>query len=75
MRAKIPARLINRAEKLIKEKKLKARPPVMLVPNIMQVDEWGDLSSQMQRILKENVRKDTAPNYGDIPKLKLVVSR
>ena len=75
MPKKIPAALINRAEKVIKEKKLQKRRPLMMVPRILSVDEWNDLASTMQGILKENVVTDAAPDYGDIPKLELVVSR
>jgi len=75
MRKKIPAALINRSEKVIKEKKLQKNRPVLLLPRMLQVDEWNEIASQMQGILKENVMKDTAPDYGAIPRLELVVSR
>jgi len=44
MRKKIPASFINRTEKVIKEKGLQKRRPVMLVPRMLPVDEWSDLA-------------------------------
>lgn len=75
MRKKIPAALIKRVEKLEQERGTKKHRPVAMFPRLMSVDEWGELAGQMQAILKENVKKDTAPDYGDLPKLELVVSR
>jgi len=46
-----------------------------MFPRLVQVDEWGALASRMQGILKDNVVKDEAPDYGDLPKLELVASR
>ncbi|NLY16308.1 MAG: hypothetical protein GXZ05_07990 [Gammaproteobacteria bacterium] len=48
---------------------------VALFPELMPVDEWGELAFQMQTILKENIKKETAPDYGGLPKLELVVGR
>lgn len=33
--------------------------------------EWSELASQIQAVLKENVKKDIAPDYADLPKLEL----
>lgn len=76
MRKKIPAALINRAEKVIKEKRLGKQRPVMMLPRLVyDADEWEAIAAPMQARLKENVVKDTAVDYSDLPKLKLVVSR
>lgn len=49
------------------------RKIVALFPELMPVDEWGELAFQMQTILKENIKKEIAPDYGGLPKLELVV--
>ena len=50
------------------------RKVVALFPELMPVDEWGKLAYQMQTVLKDNIKKDTAPDYGDLPQLELVSS-
>jgi len=72
MRRSLPASLINRIEKLEKDRCARKRRPVAMFPRLVSVDEWGDLAAQMQDILKENIKKDIAPDYGDLPKLELV---
>ncbi|EHS1183817.1 hypothetical protein KVQ64_002076 [Vibrio vulnificus] len=46
-----------------------------MFPRLVSVDEWGELASQMQGILKDNIKMDTPPDYGNLPKLELVASR
>lgn len=75
MRKRIPAALIKRAEKAIKDRGLQKLRPVMMVPEMLLVDEWGELAAKMQAILKDNVKRDTAPAYGELPQLKLLPSR
>ncbi len=75
MRKKIPATLIKRVEALEQERKTQSVRPVAMFPRLVSVDGWGDLACQMQAILKDNVVKDTAPDYGDLPKLELIASR
>ena len=75
MRKKIPAELIKRAEKAIKDCGLQKIRPVMMVPEMLPVDEWGELAAKMQAILKANVKTAVPPDYGDLPKLELVSSR
>lgn len=75
MRKRIPAALIKRAEKAIKDRGLQKLRPVMMVPEMLPVDEWGELAAKMQAILKDNVKRDTAPAYGELPQLKLLPSR
>lgn len=75
MRKRIPAALIKRAEKAIKDCGLQKIRPVMMVPEMLPVDEWGELAAKMQAILKENVKLDSAPVYEALPQLKLVPSR
>tara|TARA_R110000772_G_scaffold170799_4_gene282799 strand:- start:7109 stop:7237 length:129 start_codon:yes stop_codon:yes gene_type:complete len=42
---------------------------------MLPVDEWDCIASKMQRLLKDNVVKDVAPDYGDLPRLELVAAR
>ena len=75
MRKKIPAALIKRAEKAIKDRGLQKNRPVMMVPRLLPVDEWGELAAKCQAILKANVKTALPSDYGDLPKLELVSSR
>lgn len=75
MRKKIPAALIKRVQKLEQERKTQTLRPVAMFPRLVSVDEWGELASQMQSELKANIKMDTPPNYGSLPKLELVASR
>lgn len=74
MRKQIPAALIKRVEHLERSRLLDKRRPVAMFPRLVSVDRWGELAVQMQSILKDNVVTDTAPDYGDLPKLELVAS-
>lgn len=49
--------------------------PVAMFPKLLPVDDWGELAEKMQCILKNNIKSDTAPDYGDLPRLELVSSR
>lgn len=75
MRKKIPASLIKRVEALEQERKTQSARPVALFPRLVSVDEWEALASRAQTILKENIKEDSAPDYGDLPKLDLIASR
>lgn len=75
MRKRIPAALIKRAEKVITDRGMQKLRPVMMVPEMLPVDEWGELAAKMQAILKDNVKRDTAPACGELPLLKLLPSR
>tara|TARA_R110001583_G_scaffold153347_1_gene305084 strand:- start:2233 stop:2460 length:228 start_codon:yes stop_codon:yes gene_type:complete len=75
MRKRIPSGLVSRAEKIIRDSNLQRRRPIMLVPRMLPVDEWDCIASKMQRLLKDNVVKDVAPDYGDLPRLELVAAR
>lgn len=75
MRKKIPAALIKRVEALEQERKTRVARPVAMFPRLVSVDEWGVLASQMQSVLKENIKMDAAPDYGDLPKLEMIVSK
>lgn len=73
MRTRIPASTLKRLEAL--EQKQGKNRPVMLVPKMLPVDEWGELAAKMQGILKANVKTALPPDYGSLPKLELVSSR
>lgn len=73
MRTRIPASTLKRLEAL--EQKAGKNGPVAMFPRLVSVDEWGELASQMQSILKANVKTDDPPDYGSLPKLELVSSR
>lgn len=73
MRARVSATTLKRLEAL--EQQQGTRRPVAMFPRLVSVDDWGELAEQMQAVLKKNVREDTAPDYGDLPKLELVASR
>lgn len=75
MRKRIPANLLNRVEKLEAERRTEKVRPVMMVPRLVHVDQWGELAAKSQAILKDNVVKDSAPDYGELPKLELVATR
>lgn len=75
MRTKIPSRYTKRLEQLEQERKTQTLRPVAMFPRLVSVDEWGELASQMQGILKDNIKMDTPPDYGNLPKLELVASR
>lgn len=75
MRKKIPASLIKRVEALEQERKTQVLRPVAMFPRLVSVDEWGALAVHAQAILKNNIKKDTAPDYGDLPKLELMASQ
>ena len=75
MRKKVPSSFLRRVERLEKDREAQTAQPVALFPLPVSVDEWGDLAAPMQEILKDNVKKDAAPDYGDLPKLELVASR
>ncbi len=72
MRTRIPSSYTKRIEQLERERKTQSLRPVAMFPRLVSVDEWGELASQMQGILKDNVKKETAPDYGKLPKLELV---
>lgn len=73
MRTRIPASTLKRLETL--EQKQGKNRPVMMVPKLLPVDEWGELAAKMQSILKANVKTDAPPDYGSLPKLELITSR
>ena len=75
MRKRIPASLIKRIETLEQERKTQVTRPVVMLPGLVSVDEWGELAVQMQHILKENIKQQVAPDYGGLPRLELVVTR
>ena len=72
MRARVSSATLKRLQSL-EQRKVKNRP-VAMFPRLVAIDEWGELAGQMQAILKQNVKLDTAPDYGDLPKLELVAS-
>lgn len=71
MRARVSVNTVKRLEAL--EQKLGKHRSVAMLPRLVSVDEWSNLASQMQAILKDNIKKDVAPDYGELPKLELVV--
>jgi len=73
MRARVSMATLKRLEAL--EQARGQRKVVALFPELMPVDEWGELAYRMQTVLKDNIKKDTAPDYGDLPALELVSSR
>lgn len=75
MRKRIPAGLINRAEKVIKELGVKKKRPVAMFPRLVSVSEWSAVAEPMQQRLKDNIKQDTPVDYSDIPKLELVASK
>ncbi|WP_185232744.1 hypothetical protein [Teredinibacter franksiae] len=75
MRKRIPANLLNRVDKLEEQRRTEKVRPVMMVPRLVHVDQWGELAANMQAILKDNVVKGSAPDYGDLSKLELVATR
>lgn len=70
MRARVSMTTLNRLEAL--EQARGQRKYVAMFPKILPVDEWGELARQMQSILKDNIKMETAPDYGNLPKLVLV---
>ena len=74
MRTRIPASTLKRLEAL-EQKQGKHRPVMMLPRVVYDVDEWEAIAAPMQFRLKENVVKDTAVDYSDLPKLELVSCR
>ena len=72
MRARVSATTLKRLEAL--EQEQGSNRPVAMFPRCMSVDEWGDLASQMQAILKANIKENGPPDYGDLPKLEIVAS-
>ncbi len=72
MRARVSMATLKRLEAL--EQARGQRKVVALFPELMPVDDWGELAYQMQTVLKDNIKKDTAPDYGDLPQLELVSS-
>lgn len=75
MRKKIPVSFSRRVEALEKGQNAQKRKSVAMFPRLVSVDEWGELAGQMQSVLKDNIKKDAAPDYGGLPKLELVASR
>lgn len=75
MNKKIPTSISTRIEALEKGLSVQRRKPVAMYPKLVSFDEWGELAGQMQAVLKDNIKMDTAPDYGDLPKLELVASR
>lgn len=75
MRTRIPSSYTKRIDQLERERKTQTLRPVAMFPRLVSVDEWGELASQMQGILKDNIKLDTPPDYGSLPKLELVASR
>ncbi len=72
MKARVSTATLKRLEAL--EQQRGQQRPVAMFPRLVPVDEWDALASKMQRILKANVVKDEAPNYGNLPRLELVSS-
>lgn len=70
MRARVSIATVKRLEAL--ERQRGQGKVVALFPEMMPVDEWGELAYQEQTVLKDNIKKDTAPNYGDLPMPGLV---
>ncbi|WJG10366.1 hypothetical protein [Aliiglaciecola sp. LCG003] len=75
MRTRIPSSYTKRIDQLERERKIQTLRPVAMFPRLVSVDEWGELASQMQGILKDNIKLDTPPDYGRLPKLEVVASR
>ena len=75
MLKKIPASYIKRVKALEDGRKTQSARPVALFPRLVSVGEWEALASRAQAILKENIKEDCAPDYGDLPQLELVASR
>ncbi|TBW49693.1 hypothetical protein EZI54_19425 [Marinobacter halodurans] len=74
MRTRIPASTLKRLEAL--EHSRGKRKVVALFPELMPVDEWGAIASNMQAELKANIKKDCPPQYdkGGLSHLVLVAS-
>lgn len=75
MLKKTPASLIKRVEKLENSRGMGKCCPVAMFPRLVSVDEWGELASQMQAILKDNIKMDSPPNYNGLLKQELIPSR
>jgi len=75
VRKKISASFIRRVERLEKDRGARKLQPVAMFPRLVSVDEWGVVACQMQAVLKDNIKENAAPDYGDLPKLELVASR
>lgn len=75
MHKTIRASLAKRVSKLEKERGVQGIRPVAMFPVCVSIDEWGGLAARMQAVLKDNAKRDTAPDYGDLPTLELVASR
>lgn len=73
MRVRVSAATLKRLEALERQKG--ERRPAMLVPRLVSCDEWEALAAPSQLLLKENVVKYVAPDYGGLPSLELVVCR
>lgn len=70
MRARIPASTLKRLEALEEQKE--QRRSVALFPVIQTLENWGNLAVSMQAVLKDNVKRDCAPDYGNLPKIELL---
>jgi hypothetical protein len=40
--------------------------PVAMLPAVQELTTWGAVAEQAQWILKENIKCDTAPDYGEL---------
>lgn len=70
---RLAADMLKRLESL--EQQQSTRRPVMLVPELLSADAWGAIATPGQAMLKDNIKeRGKAPDYGDLPQLKLVVS-
>ncbi|OUW78245.1 MAG: hypothetical protein CBD74_10895 [Saprospirales bacterium TMED214] len=74
MRARLSMATLKRLEAL--EQVRGQRKVVALFPELMPVDEWGAIASNMQAELKANIKKDCPPHYDkrDLSHLVLVAS-
>ena len=67
---RLPATTLKRLAAL--EKMRGTHRPLAMFPRIISVDDWERLAFPMQRILKVNVIRDSAPDYGHLPAIELV---
>ena len=74
MRARVSMATLKRLEAL--ERSRGQRKVVALFPELMPVDEWGAIASNMQAELKANIKKACPPQYDkeDLGHLVLVAS-
>jgi hypothetical protein len=74
MHKRLPASLINRLEKLELSRRNKKLRPVAMFPRPISVYDWEELAIPAQLLLKDNIRENTAPDYGSLPEPQLVAT-